>query len=99
MRAGTVGSGLMRGKRGTIFARAGHDVVFGYARSPKTLEGLRGMRRNARAGRRMRAHARLTPSCSRRTGPELPLLKHAGDLTGKVFVSCLLPTKTPHQHL
>jgi 3-hydroxyisobutyrate dehydrogenase-like beta-hydroxyacid dehydrogenase len=28
MRIGILGSGLMGGKLGTIFARAGHDVVF-----------------------------------------------------------------------
>ena len=37
MRIGILGSGLMGGKLGAIFARAGHDVVFSYARSPKKL--------------------------------------------------------------
>jgi len=32
MRIGILGSGLMGGKLGTLFARAGHDVVFSYAR-------------------------------------------------------------------
>jgi predicted dinucleotide-binding enzyme len=32
MRVGILGSGLMGGKLGTIFARAGHEVVFSYAR-------------------------------------------------------------------
>jgi len=31
MRVGILGSGLMGGKLGTIFARAGHEVVFSYA--------------------------------------------------------------------
>jgi 3-hydroxyacyl-CoA dehydrogenase len=31
MRVGILGSGLMGGKLGTIFARAGHQVVFCYA--------------------------------------------------------------------
>ncbi|MGO9261875.1 MAG: 3-hydroxyacyl-CoA dehydrogenase NAD-binding domain-containing protein [Bryobacteraceae bacterium] len=35
MRVGILGSGLMGGKLGTIFARAGHEVVFSYARSQK----------------------------------------------------------------
>jgi hypothetical protein len=35
MRVGILGSGLMGGKLGTIFARAGHDVVFSYARSKR----------------------------------------------------------------
>jgi hypothetical protein len=33
MRIGILGSGLMGGKLGTIFARARHDVIFSYARS------------------------------------------------------------------
>ena len=33
MRVGVLGSGLRGGKLGTIFARAGHEVVFSYARS------------------------------------------------------------------
>jgi predicted dinucleotide-binding enzyme len=40
MRIGIFGSGLMGGKLGTLFARAGHDVVFSYARSQKKLERL-----------------------------------------------------------
>jgi hypothetical protein len=32
MRVGILGSGLMGGTLGTIFARAGHEVVFSYAR-------------------------------------------------------------------
>jgi predicted dinucleotide-binding enzyme len=40
MRVGILGSGLMGGKLGTLFARAGHDVVFSYARSRKKLKDL-----------------------------------------------------------
>src|SRR4026209_2900777 len=40
MRIGILGSGLMGGKLGTLFARAGHDVVFSYSRSRKKLERL-----------------------------------------------------------
>ncbi len=40
----------MGGKLGTLFARAGHDVVFAYARSKQKLERLaRDAGRNARA--------------------------------------------------
>jgi len=31
MRIGILGSGLMGGTLGTLFARAGHEVVFSYA--------------------------------------------------------------------
>src|SRR6266436_6044372 len=55
MRVGILGSGLMGGKLGTIFARAGHEVVFSYARSTEKLKKLaRGIsgkaHGNARAG-------------------------------------------------
>jgi 8-hydroxy-5-deazaflavin:NADPH oxidoreductase len=40
MRVGILGSGLMGGKLGTIFTRAGHDVVFSYSHDPRKLERL-----------------------------------------------------------
>ena len=40
MRVGILGSGLMGAKLGTIFARAGHEVVFSYARSERKLKRL-----------------------------------------------------------
>jgi|ERR1700737_2276035 prephenate dehydrogenase len=51
MRIGILGSGLMGGKLGTIFARAGHDVVFSYARSNEKLKKpAREAQGKARAG-------------------------------------------------
>jgi 8-hydroxy-5-deazaflavin:NADPH oxidoreductase len=93
MRIGILGSGLMGGKLGTIFARAGHDVVFSYARSEQKLNRLaREAPGNARAG---------TPGEAARDADALFLavhwsrvddvLKQAGDLSGKVIVSCSLP--------
>jgi hypothetical protein len=40
MRIGILGSGLMGGNLGTIFARAGHEVVFGYPRSEQNFKTL-----------------------------------------------------------
>jgi len=40
MRLGILGCGLMGSKLGTIFARAGHGVVFSYSRSRQKLERL-----------------------------------------------------------
>ena len=93
MRIGILGSGLMGGKLGTIWARAGHAVVFSYARSEQKLEKLaREAQGNARAG---------TPGDAAREADALLLavhwsrvddvLKQAGDLSGKVIVSCSLP--------
>jgi predicted dinucleotide-binding enzyme len=51
MRVGILGSGLMGGKLGTIFARAGHEVTFSYSHTRRKLERLaRGAGRRARAG-------------------------------------------------
>src|SRR5881409_2352697 len=93
MRVGILGSGLMGGKLGTIFARAGHEVVFSYARSEQKLKKLaREARGNARAG---------TPGEAAREADALLLavhwsrvddvLKQAGDVSGKVIVTCSLP--------
>ena len=51
MHIGILGSGLMGGKLGTLFARAGHAVVFSYARSRRKLAKLAlNAGENARAG-------------------------------------------------
>ncbi len=93
MRIGILGSGLMGGKLGTILARAGHEVVFSYARSNDKLKKLaRDAQGNARAG---------APGEAAKDGDALLLavhwsriddvLKQAGDLSGKVIVTCSLP--------
>jgi predicted dinucleotide-binding enzyme len=51
MRIGILGSGLMGGKLGTIFAHAAHEVTFSYARNDQKLQRLaRETGGNARAG-------------------------------------------------
>ena len=51
MRVGILGSGLMGGRLGSVFARAGHEVVFSYARSKDRLKKLaREAGNSARAG-------------------------------------------------
>jgi 8-hydroxy-5-deazaflavin:NADPH oxidoreductase len=93
MRVGILGSGLMGGKLGTIWARAGHEVVFSYARSEQKLQKLaRGAKGKARAG---------TPREAAQDADALLLavhwsrvedvLRQAGDLSGKVIVTCSLP--------
>ena len=69
MKIGILGSGLMGGKLGTIFARAGHDVVFSYARSERKLKRLaREAGGNARAGTPADAAAMRTRCSSLCTG-------------------------------
>jgi predicted dinucleotide-binding enzyme len=93
MRIGILGSGLMGGKLGTIFARAGHEVVFSYARSVQKLKKLaRDAKGKARAGTPLEAAqdadvVLLAVHWSRLRD----LLKQAGDLSGKVIVTCSLP--------
>jgi 8-hydroxy-5-deazaflavin:NADPH oxidoreductase len=93
MRIGILGSGLMGGKLGTIFARAGHDVVFSYSHSKAKLKRLaRDTGGQARSG---------SPAEAARDADALLLAVHwsrlddvlekAGDLSGKVIVSCSLP--------
>jgi predicted dinucleotide-binding enzyme len=93
MRIGILGSGLMGGKLGTIFARAGHEVVLSYSRSEAKLRKLaRNAKGAARAG---------TPREAAENADALLLAVHwsrindvlsqAGDVSGKVVVSCSLP--------
>jgi 8-hydroxy-5-deazaflavin:NADPH oxidoreductase len=93
MRIGILGSGLMGAKLGTIFARAGHEVVFSYSRSEKKLQKLaRDAGNEARAG---------TPGEAADGADTVLLAVHwsrvddvlmqAGDLTGKIIVTCSLP--------
>src|SRR5436853_433474 len=93
MRIGILGSGRMGGKLGTLFARAGHEVVFSYARTERKLRKLaREAGGEARAG---------TPAEAARHADALLLavhwsrlgdvLKQAGDVAGKTIVTCSMP--------
>src|SRR5437879_9734959 len=93
MRVGILGSGLMGGKLGTLFARAGHEVVFSYARSEQKLEKLaRDAKGKARAGTpreaAQEADAVLLAVHWSRVDD---VLRQAGDVSGKVIVTCSLP--------
>ena len=86
----------MGGKLGTIFARAGHDVVFSYARSNgKLKKRAREAQGTARAGTladaAKNADALLLAVHWSRIDD---VLKQAGDLSGKVIVTCSLPMDT-----
>ena len=93
MRIGILGSGLMGGKLGTILARAGHEVVFSYARTEQKLKRLaREAHANARAA---------TPADAARDSDVVLLAVHwsrvddvlhqTGNLDGKIILSCSLP--------
>jgi predicted dinucleotide-binding enzyme len=93
MRIGILGSGLMGGKLGTLFARAGHDVIFSYSHKRSKLEKLaRDSGTTARAG---------TPREAAEDADVILLavhwnrvddvLRQAGNLSGKVIITCSLP--------
>jgi len=101
MRIGILGSGLMGAKLGTIFARAGHEVVFSYSQSTDKLKKLaRDAQGNARAG---------TPAEAATQSDALLLavhwsriddvLKQAGDLSGKLILTCSLPMNADNTKL
>jgi 8-hydroxy-5-deazaflavin:NADPH oxidoreductase len=93
MRIGILGSGLMGAKLGTIFARAGHEVVFSYARSTDKLRKIaRDAGGKAKAGTPREAAedadaVLLAVHWSRIDD----VLQQAGDLSGKVIMTCSLP--------
>src|SRR5258708_1589674 len=83
----------MGGKLGTIFTRAGHDVVFSYARSEQKLKRLA---REAQG----RARAGTTADAVRGADALLlavhwlrvdDVLRQAGDVSGRVILTCTLP--------
>src|SRR5882762_6745857 len=102
MRIGILGSGLMGAKLGTIFARAGHEVVFSYARSERKLKRLA-----REAGGK--AHPRPAPPRAAQDADAVLLavhwlrfddvLKQAGDMSGKVVVTCSLPMNEDNTEL
>jgi 8-hydroxy-5-deazaflavin:NADPH oxidoreductase len=99
MRIGILGSGLMGAKLGTIFARAGHDVVFSYARDDAKLKTL-AREAKAQAG---------TPREAAEDADALLLAVHwsrvddvlqaAGDISGKTILSCSLPMDADNTQL
>src|SRR6266704_720932 len=93
MHIGILGSGLMGGKLGTIWARAGHEEVFSYSHSEQKLTKLaRDAKGKARAGApreaAQQANAVLLAVHWSRVDE---VMNHAGDLSGHVIVSCSLP--------
>src|SRR5438046_2761748 len=101
MRIGILGSGLMGGKLGMIFARAGHDWKFSNARSEQKLKSLaREAKGKARAG---------TPREAAQDADAVLLavhwlrfddvLKQAGDLSGKLVLTCSMPMNEDNTEL
>lgn len=91
MRIGILGSGLMGAKLGTIFARAGHEVTFSYSRSEAKLKRLArqaGAKYGSPRDAARNADAVLLAVHWSKMGD---VLRQAGDLGGKVVITCSLP--------
>jgi 8-hydroxy-5-deazaflavin:NADPH oxidoreductase len=101
MRVGIIGSGLIGGKLGTIWARAGHEVIFSYARTSEKLKRLaQDAAGKARAGTPLEAAGEadavlLAVHWSRIDD----VLNKAGDLSGKVIITCSLPMNVRNTQL
>jgi 8-hydroxy-5-deazaflavin:NADPH oxidoreductase len=92
MRIGILGSGLIGAKLGTLFARAGHQVVFSYSRSEAKLKRLaRKAGARARAGSPREAAEAEVVLLAVHWSRLDDVLEQAGGLSGKVVISCVLP--------
>lgn len=101
MRVGILGSGLMGAKLGTLFAHAGHEVVFSYARSEQKLSKL------AREAGGMARHGTAREAAQEADAVLLAVhwsrlddvLNQTGELSGKVIVTCSLPMNDDNTEL
>jgi predicted dinucleotide-binding enzyme len=91
MRIGILGSGLMGAKLGTIFSRAGHDVCFSYSRSEAKLKKLARDAKATAGSPREAAENAETVLIAVHWSKIDDVLKRAGDLSGRVILTCSLP--------
>ncbi len=90
----------MGGKLGTIFARAGHEVIFSYARNRAKLDSLaREAGPNAHAGSPAEAAKADAFFLAVHWSRVDDVLKQTGDLSGKVVLTCTLPMDADNTHL
>lgn len=93
MRIGILGSGLMGGAVGKVLARAGHEIIFSYARTKGKLARLAAESEgNASAGTVAEA-ARAAEAIflAVHWSRVDDVLEQAGNLAGKPVISCCLP--------
>lgn len=99
MKIAILGSGLMGGTLGTIWARAGHEVTFSYSRSPEKLKRLAqepGARSASPAEAGREADVVLLAVHWSRVDD---VLEQAGDLAGQVIVNCCVPLDLQNRDL
>lgn len=99
MKIGILGSGLMGGKLGTIWARAGHDVTFSYSRSSDKLDRLArdaGAQSGSPADAASGADVVLLAVHWSRVDD---VLEQVGDLAGTVVLNCCVPLDMQNRDL
>lgn len=93
MKIGILGSGLMGSALGTVWARAGHTILFTYSRDVAKLEALAQQAGNGASAATpaevvAQADVLLIAVPWHRVDD---LLAEAGSLNGKIVISCMLP--------
>ncbi|HEY1904952.1 MAG TPA: NAD(P)-binding domain-containing protein [Myxococcaceae bacterium] len=92
MRIGIVGSGSIGAKLGTLFARAGHQVVFSYSRSESKLKSLaRKAHADSRAGSPREAAQCDAVLLAVNWSQVDDAMEQAGDLSGRILMTCSMP--------
>jgi predicted dinucleotide-binding enzyme len=101
MKIAILGSGRMGGAIGTILARLGHDVIFTYARSEEKLQLLAAAAGStARSGAPRQAVEQCDLIVLAVHWLRLnDVLAQAGDLTGKIVLSCTNPLDASNSEL
>ena len=91
MRIGILGSGLMGGKLGRLWAVCGHEVTFSYARNESKLERL-ARESGAAQGSVAEAVAGADALLLSVHWSRIPdVLEQVGDMAGQVVLNCSLP--------
>lgn len=93
MRIGIVGSGLMGAALGRLWARAGHEVVFSYARDPRRLAALAESAGDGAHAGSVRDAVSVSDAVllAVRWSSIDDVLAQAGPLRDRVVLSCVLP--------
>ncbi|MCI0998125.1 NADPH-dependent F420 reductase [Pseudomonas corrugata] len=101
MKIGVLGAGLMGGNIGTVFARLGHEVLFSYSRSEEKLQELAkyaGGGARAATPREVAEQAEVIVLSVHWSRLE-DVLAQAGDLSGKLVLSCTNPLDEANREL
>lgn len=101
MKIGILGSGLMGANIGTVFARLGHEVMFSYSRSEQRLRDLA---KNAGGGAWAAEPSEVAKQCdvivlAVHWSKLEDVLAKAGDLSGKLVLSCTNPLDESNRNL